>query len=71
MAIKENAHFTTDFYLNETNKYSQPVFTCSKLTIKTPRCEICSNLTIKSTSSVFIVNFEHGMLISKTSSRHV
>ena len=47
---------------------SQPVFTCSKLTIEAleQRCEICSKLTIKTPKrhqwrhfGVFIVNFEN------------
>ena len=41
----------------------KPAITCSKLTIETleQRCEICSNLTIKTPKrfGVFIVNFEH------------
>ena len=51
--------------------YTQPAFTCSKLTIETlkQRCEICSKITIKTPKwcqrcqwhcfGVFIVNFEH------------
>ena len=41
----------------------KPGITCSKLTVETleQRCEICSNLTIKTPKrfGVFIVNFEH------------
>ena len=32
---------------NKEIQVSQPSFTCSKLTVETPKCEICSKLTIK------------------------
>ena len=57
---------TLNFSYFETLVTSQPVFTCSKLTIET-RGKICSKLTIKIPerchwrlySGIFIVNFEH------------